>query len=659
MAKYNDWLHTLQEYKESIHKDLTEMLRCKDEIQKMKKEFIEQYCDGLYLRDDKRIIISAPEIIIGNVYPDGTLMDSPDECTKVTVRTGCLHNESKREIINKSPSIEHYCVSPGIDGNESRVTSLSSFLVHSESITLQSEKSEGTLAENALALATRGSIKILADENITMAAQPPMTNRKDTIDDQIRQRNEEKERLEHTVLPSMDKLKANLQSYDAAMDEKKQNKYIRDCADFQRVCRTKRDALGKDLVIFQNTVSKLAAIEYEIKHLNEQKKRIEQDMNRGYTPSSIEIKSGSTSIRAIDADQKMCTYQGSGVSVISKFTNFKALDDEGGIIDGSLFNVNTQKIKLNTNNTKKGANPGALDIPAEGSINLCSKEIEMKSVDYERKDENAAITIKSLTKGSCIKMLTENVTMQTNDEKGKATGKVRVNSKLIKLETNDINPDNGTIIGPSNEGRINMIAHTVAGGYPTSGKDADKSSLILGAGNVSVNGAKKTEIKQDNDKAMLQMESGKSYLKSEQNEIIGKMIAHSRSSFKNLMTAEKAAVTQLEVKKHLRTPNMTEGLQPIDTGDTPNPTRKGFADWDKEYDAIKKMQADEIDKEAEKWRKEQEEIKKENEKADKLRQQYKEQMEELRKQKEKERETEEYKPSLKISGMEEAPQTAK
>ncbi len=652
MAKYNDWLHTLQEYKDSIHKDLEEMLRCKDEMQKMKKEFIEQFCDGLYLRDDKRIIISAPEIIIGNVYPDGTLIDSPDECTKVTVRTGMLHNESKREIVNKSPSIEHYCVSPGIDGNESRVTAFSSFVVHSERITLQSEKSEGTLAENVLALGTRGSIQLLADEKITMAAQPPMTNRKDTIEDLIRQKNEAKERLEHTVLPSMDKLKANLQTYDAAMDEKKQNKYVRDCGEFQKLCRAKRDALGKDLVIFQDTVSKLAAIEYEIKKLNEQKKRIEQDMKRGYTPSAIEIKSGSTTIRSIDADQKMCTYQGSGVSVISKVTAIKAVDDEGGIMDRSLLNVHTQKINLTTNNEKKGAKPGALDMPAEGCINLFSKKIEMKAIDYERKDENAAVTIKSLSKGSSIRMHAENVVMNTNDTKGKATGGVRVNSKQINLETNDFNPDNGNLIGPSNEGRINMIAHTVATGYPARGKDADKSSLILGAGNVSVNGIKKTEIKQDNDKAMLQMENGKSYLKAEQNEIIGKMVAHSRSSFKNLLTAEKAAVMQLEVKRHLQTPNMTEGPKGFDTGDTPNPNRKGFKDWDEEYDAIKKMEADKIQKELDDLKKEEEREQKENEKADKLRKQYREQYEELRKQKEKEGLKDEYKPSLKNTGME-------
>lgn len=655
MAKYNDWLHTLQEYKESIHKDLQEMLRCKDEMQKMKKEFIEQYCNGLYLRDDRRIIISAPEIIIGNVYPDGTLMDSPDECSKVTVRTGMLHNESKREIVNKSPSIEHYCVRPGLDGNESRVAGISSFSVHSESITLLSEKSEGTLAENVLAMNNRGSIKILADEKITMAAQPPMTHRKDVIDDQIRQRNEAKERLERTVLPSMDKLKANLQTYDAAMDEKKENKHIRDCDDFQRLCRVKRDALGKDLVIFQDTVSKLAAIEYEIKNLNEQKKRIEQDMNRGYTPSAIEIKSGTTTISAVDADQKMCTYQGSGVSVISKVTDINALDDEGGIMDGSLFNAHVQKIKLNTNSVKKGANPGALDIPADGNITLFSKTIDMKAIDYERKDENADVTIKSLAKGSSINMRSENVIMVTNETKGKATGGVRVNSKLITLGTNDFNPDDGTIVGPSNEGRINIIAHTVAGGYPASGKDVDKSSLILGAGNVSVNGAKKTEIKQDKDKAMLQMENGKSYLKAEQNEIIGKMIAHSRSSFKNLMTAEKGAIMQLEVKRHLQTPNMTEGPEQIDTGDTPNPERKKFADWDEEYDAIKKMQKDEMDKEGEIWKKEWEDIKKERERADKLRQKFKEEMEERRKRKEKEGPKNEYEPSLKNTGMDEAP----
>lgn len=57
--RYEDWLRILKKYKASIKEDLRQIRACKAEIQSIKDEFLEELGAGKYIRDDKRIVISA------------------------------------------------------------------------------------------------------------------------------------------------------------------------------------------------------------------------------------------------------------------------------------------------------------------------------------------------------------------------------------------------------------------------------------------------------------------------------------------------------------------------------------------------------------------------------------------------------------------------
>ena len=71
---YEGWTKSMKDFKASIDKELNEMRRCKAEMQQVKREITKQLESGHYVRDNDRIIISAPEIVIGNVLKDGTLI---------------------------------------------------------------------------------------------------------------------------------------------------------------------------------------------------------------------------------------------------------------------------------------------------------------------------------------------------------------------------------------------------------------------------------------------------------------------------------------------------------------------------------------------------------------------------------------------------------
>lgn len=209
-----------------------------------------------------------------------------------------------------------------------------------------------------------------------------------------------------------------------------------------------------------------------------------------------------------------------------------------------------------------------------------------------------------MTPNGRIRLNAESLSLFTNDTEGKAVGQIKMNSQRIGLKTLDLNTANGEV-EPNNDGIIQLFAPKIIGGHPNN-KNKENSRVIFASGNVFVKGMNKTEVSQGQGKAMLQMEEGKTYLKADENEIIGKLTVDSKTSFKNLVTAENAAIKSLEVKSYIKTPHSTEGSE-FDGGATPDPARNPLFDWDEEYEAIQKAEQEKKEKEEEERRKEKEE----------------------------------------------------
>ena len=75
MASYifEDWKKLLDNFQQCVEKDLEEIHQQKAEVQQIKTDVFNRLSSGLYYRDSKRIVISAPEVIIGNVDKGGMM----------------------------------------------------------------------------------------------------------------------------------------------------------------------------------------------------------------------------------------------------------------------------------------------------------------------------------------------------------------------------------------------------------------------------------------------------------------------------------------------------------------------------------------------------------------------------------------------------------
>lgn len=123
MADYifDSWKQLMTDFRQSVQKDLEEIHIQKEAVQQMKAEIFSRMDSGRYYRDPERIVISAPEIVIGNVDYSGDLINGGGS---VIVKGNNLSFEgvgSEGQVVTRAPRIRQTAVNPGIDGQENVV----------------------------------------------------------------------------------------------------------------------------------------------------------------------------------------------------------------------------------------------------------------------------------------------------------------------------------------------------------------------------------------------------------------------------------------------------------------------------------------------------------------------------------------------------------
>ena len=184
-AQFSDWKSALEDFQKSVEKDLEEIRKQKNEIQQMKTEIINRLGQGQYIRDNNRIVISAPEIVIGNVDKSGTLWNS---YSRVIIRGSDVSLEGVGNgvtgtgtIISRAASIRQIAVDPGIDGMESVVQPISEIVSQARSVTLR-----GETAKDFFPNAASGGegISLSSDSAICIDATKPCDTLKEQLDNQ-------------------------------------------------------------------------------------------------------------------------------------------------------------------------------------------------------------------------------------------------------------------------------------------------------------------------------------------------------------------------------------------------------------------------------------------------------------------------------------------
>ena len=179
---FEEWEKRLSNFANSVEKDLEEIRQCKADIQKMKLEMTAELQKGRYVRDDHRLVLSAPEIVIGNVDRNGTLFAGGSTIVVRGTDVG-LQAASEGGVLElRAPGIRQIAEDPGGDGREHVVYNRSEVVSQARNIILQSDDTTGAFYEPAIPSGGSG-VRIHADQKLELEATMTAESREKLLDD--------------------------------------------------------------------------------------------------------------------------------------------------------------------------------------------------------------------------------------------------------------------------------------------------------------------------------------------------------------------------------------------------------------------------------------------------------------------------------------------
>ena len=158
---FEEWKTLLEKFQKCVDQGVEEMHQQKAEVQQIKNDIFNRLDSGNIIRDDRRIVLSAPEIIIGNVDKSGTLTG---EIGSVIVRG---HRLSL------------------IDGRENVVGGTSQIVSQACSIMLHSSNATDAFSQ-VPADPGNGGISIHADSQLNIEAAVSAEQRKKQIENTLK-----------------------------------------------------------------------------------------------------------------------------------------------------------------------------------------------------------------------------------------------------------------------------------------------------------------------------------------------------------------------------------------------------------------------------------------------------------------------------------------
>ena len=466
---FNDWEEKLSNFESSVEKDLAEIRKCKAEVQQMKLDVVAELQKGRYIRDTQRLVLSAPEIIIGNVDRSGTLFAGG---SKVIVRGTQVGVEGAGEggsLELRAPSIREIAEDPGTDGREHVVGSVSEVVSQARNIIIQSDDAEG--AFSAPAVPTGGSgVRIHADKTIDVHAAMTAESREERLSDLISATEKQKDYLKEQASAYKEAF-TNLKKEMEELLEKR-DKLSGDYSDVRTNYEDIREvaeeiealsmSITEETYAYAEILSMLAEVNRRLKCFKDEKGKIKkgEDFTKNPTGASVNITGENIRLTSADGENNLRDNEGSGIAMAANSVDIASLDKEGALNKEGKVSIIAKTIEMATTGAAdmKFDDEGVLEKAthtAEGDFKLTSKNITLESVDYEVADKK--YKEKQLTEDSKIKLRAKTIEVSTEasanvevDDEGKLTkanytseGDIIVRSKTLTVESVDTDIENG------------------------------------------------------------------------------------------------------------------------------------------------------------------------------------------------------------------------
>ena len=626
MADYifENWQTMLSDFQDCVQKNLETIHQQKVEIQQMKAEMFKSMDNVKIIRDDNRLILSAPEIIIGNIDESGDLIGGVG---KVVIKGDEVALDGVGDtghIVSRAPSIRQIAVNPGSDGIENVVCDTSEIVSQACNIVL-----EGSDATDAFAMGAsssgKGIVSIHADNKLQIGASVSSALRKKLIESSVEVITSHISSLEETMATKKEEVDGMFDTIKSLLD---QNEVLNtddsmlkstntiDMIDVQERVEEMLPLLCHSTMNYLNLISQLAEANRMKTALEAEKETIVEgdDFKNNSTGATMEIKAETISVDTVDADGNLHTNPEAGIRVRTPKVSVSMMGDQGELIEDSEFMVRAENIDLLAMSSEDTGN----SMKATGSVNIASKNVTIEAIDYEKKNES--FIEKELSADGKVSITAKTVEVSTAgpsnieyDDDGnltggeyKAEGDVLIKSKNVTVESLDYEVADGdlkmktlteggtvsvraektSLLAADAEGKAAGSISLNAKAVNLKSMDVDKESLAdsaLAAGSSMVlvsekmyMGAKSKNVKSKKVQVMseeigaiadntyeAQQGDGKAVVQlSGGNASVGgsKTEVYGTTEVKSELKAPKAAIDDLQAKSHFKSQNIEDGM---------------------------------------------------------------------------------------------------
>ena len=514
---FKDWQDRLSKFESSVKKDLAEIRQCKADIQQMKLEMASEQ-KGRFISDDQRLILSAPEIIIGHVDQGGTLLEGKGSVVVVRGTQVGVHGIGEGGQVDiKASCIRQTAEDPGSDGREHVVYSGSRIMSQARNITLQSNDAKGLFSE--VPGTTGGSgILIHSDAELRVEAAVSSELREKRLSELVAQLKERSSDLEKQAMQHKLSFGLMIADMEKLLTERKlllvDNETVRSGYEVLEELNEKVDLmslqLSEEVRSYADVLSLLAETSRQLKCLNEEKDKIKKgdDFKQNYTGAHVSIEGEYISLASVDGDHNLRDNKDSGIALKANAVSVAALEADGSLKKEGKLSINTKTVEITTADNKelkydeKSGEITSAKHPTEGDVLIRSKNITLESTDYEVADKE--LKEKALTKDGKISIRAEKTDLLATDTEGKATGSISLNAKDVSLKAMDTDKDSHEDKELAQDGKVQLLAENMLLGE----KDKSKQLQMISDA-ISLAASKELKAQQGEEKAVMKLSDEK------------------------------------------------------------------------------------------------------------------------------------------------------
>lgn len=573
---FEQWQSELEELQKSVKKDLQEIQRCKMEVQSMKNNLtdtlgeLKELSRGKFIRDDNRIILSAPEIIIGNVDNDGVLYNMP---SRIVVRGNEVNLEATGlggmlggSVVTRASHIRNIAEDPGKDGNEHAVLPMSEVVSQGRSVSLISEDATGVFTRPACASIT--GVELSSETGIAMSATQSNTNkksilkgRKKQLESQIKDLDSKAKNLKNEVESNIKELKKIVDTEDLLGSVTAARTNYLEIGELYESFETCSATLYSSMANYFSVLSKLAEANRQKTCLEEMEKTVDKNKSSfkdKTTGTFISMRSENITALSVDGDGNYRENKEAGVSITAKHVDIGTVKADESLQDDSTITMASRKVEINTLNPKVERNDKGeitkADYPAVGDVIIKSKNIDLETLDYEWKDKKQQE--KALTKDSKISIRTETVDMSVTDSEGKATGKVAVNAKVLEVKSMDVDKDKRTEKSLAKGSTMLLLSEKMFVGA----RDSKMKSTQLQVSSDKTGVFAENTLELQQAKAVVQLSGGNVAVGGGSLDLYGKTTLQSDVTAKGAIKGGDIEMKNMKVSSSFKSPSTSEGI---------------------------------------------------------------------------------------------------